>query len=130
MAIRDLENALSVAASLNPAARTASANGTGVDVQGYGSVMLLVHFGAYTDGTHTPSLEHSNDGTTYAACDSNSLNGTLVAVNGAGGANTVQKVGYTGGRRYVRAVLTVTGATVGALSSATIVRGHPAQAPV
>lgn len=130
MANRDLENRISVAASLHPAARTASANGTGVDLQGYDSAMLLVQFGAYTDGTHTPVLEHSTDGSSYAACDSNSLNGTLSAVSSGAGANTVQKVGYTGGRRYVRAVMTVSGATTGALSAATIVRGNPTQAPV
>lgn len=130
MATHDLENKVSVAASLNPAARTASANGTAVDLQGFNSAMLVVQFGAYTDGTHTPNLEHSVDGVSYAACDANSLNGTLVAVSSGAGAGTVQKVGYTGGRRYVRAVMTVTGATTGALSAATIVRGHPAQAPV
>lgn len=130
MATRDIENFASAATSLAPAARTASTNGTTIDLQGYGSAVVLVQFGTWTDGTHTPSLQHSADGTTFTTCDTNSLNGSFTAVSGSGGSNTLQKIGYTGGQRYVRAVMTVTGATTGALSVATIVRGHPAQQPV
>jgi hypothetical protein len=130
MSLRDLENNVSVAQSLVPAARTAAGTGTGVDLQGHQSAMVVVTFGAWTDGTHTPSLQHSADGTSYTNCDANSLNGTFTAVSGTAGANTVQKIGYTGGYRYLRAMLTVAGATTGALASASILRGAPAQRPV
>ena len=130
MTTRDIQNTISPALSLSPAARTASANGTAVDLQGYGAAMILFSFGTWTDGTHTPSVQHSADGTTYVACDSNSLSGSLSAVSNSGGSNTVQKVGYTGGYRYVRAVMTVAGATTGALSTASVIRGRATQQPV
>lgn len=130
MALRDLENSVDVAGSLFPAARTASANGTTVDLRGYGSAMVVVTFGAWTDGTHTPTLQHSTDGSTFVTCDSNSLNGSFTAVSSGAGSNTVQKVGYTGGSRYVRAVMTISGATTGAASAVEIVRGDAAQQPL
>ncbi|NDE91383.1 MAG: hypothetical protein EB059_09680 [Alphaproteobacteria bacterium] len=130
MALRDIENEVSVAQSLAPAARTASANGTSVDLQGYHSAMVVFNFGAWTDGSHTPSLEHSTNNSTFVACDSNSLNGSFVAVSGSGGSNTIQKIGYTGGYRYIRAVLTVSGATTGALANAVVLRSDAAVQPV
>ncbi len=130
MALKDLENRISVVQSLGPAARNATANGTSVDLQGYNSAMVVFNFGTWTDGTHTPSLQHSVDNSTFVNCDTNSMNGSFVAVSSAGGSNTIQKIGYTGGYRYVRAVLTVAGATTGALANAVILRGHPAVGPV
>lgn len=130
MSTRDLENSVSVAQSLAPAARTASGNGTSVDLQGYNSAVVVFKFGTWTDGTHTPSLQHSTDNSTFVTCDTNSLNGSFAAVSGSAGSNTIQKIGYTGGYRYVRAVMTISGATTGALSSAVILRGHPAVSPV
>lgn len=130
MAVKDLENRVDVAASLFPAARTATVNGTAVDLRGYGSAMVVVTFGAWTDGTHTPTLQHSADNTTWVTCDSNSLNGSFTAVSSSAGNNTVQKIGYMGGNRYVRAVMTISGATTGALSAADIVRGHASQQPL
>ncbi len=130
MALKDLENRISVAQSLAPAVRNANTNGTGIDLQGFNSAMVVFNFGAWTDGTHTPSLQHSTDNSTYVTCDSNSMNGTFVAVSSGAGANTIQKIGYTGGYRYIRAVMTVSGATTGAAANAVVLRGHPAVGPV
>ncbi|HVY13508.1 MAG TPA: hypothetical protein VHB73_08105 [Alphaproteobacteria bacterium] len=129
MSLRDLKSSLSVSQSLVPAARAATGTGTAVDLQGYGSAMVVVSFGAWTDGTHTPSLQHSADGTAYTACDTNSLAGSFTAVSGTAGSNTVQKVGYIGQNRYVRALMTVASGTTGALSSVNVVAGHPSQRP-
>lgn len=130
MALKDIENRISVAQSLAPAVRNATANGTSVDLQGYNSAMVVFNFGTWTDGTHTPSLQHSSDNVTFVTCDTNSMNGVFVAVSSGAGSNTIQKIGYTGGLRYVRAVMTVAGATTGAAANAAILRGHPAQGPV
>lgn len=130
MTIRDLKNNVDAAFSLAPAARVnGTANGTVVDLRGYDAAMLLVQFGAYTDGTHTPSLEHSDDGSSFAAVPAVELSNTLTAV-GSGGANSTQRAGYQGSKRYLRAVMVVTGATTGALSAALVLRGAPRQAPV
>ena len=128
MALRDLYSNCAASLSLAPAARvTGTLNGTGVDLRGYDAAMLVVTFGSYTDGTHTPSVQHSVDGTTYTAATASDLQGSFSAVSSAGGANTVQTVGYIGVQRYVRVVMTVTGATTGALSSASVIAGRPRQ---
>ncbi len=46
------------------------------------------------------------------------------------GANITQRVSYLGGKRYLRAVMVTTGATSGAASAATVIRGKPAFAPI
>ncbi len=125
MTLRDLTHLVDAAPSLDPAVRaTGTYNGTGVDLMGYGSAALVVQFGAYTNGTHTPSLEHSDDNVSFAAVSAAELDGTLTAVSSAGGASTVQRVGYRGSKRYVRAVMVVAAGATGAASNALIVRGH------
>lgn len=125
MAMKNLARRVSPQLSLPPAARTASANGTGSDLSGYNSCAIVFSLGALTDGTHTPSVQHSDDNTTFGAVGSSDVTTVMTAMT----ANSVQRTAYVGPKRYVRAVLTVAGATTGALSSALIVRGDPAQAP-
>lgn len=130
MTIRDIKNNLTENHSLEPAVRpTGTYNGAGVDLQGYNAAMLVVYFGAYTNGTHTPSLEHSDDNAAFTAVGAAELEGSLTAVSSAGGANTVQVVGYKGSKRYVRGVMTVASGATGAASCGLIVRGEPAQMP-
>lgn len=131
MTMRDLNDVVDVALSLSPAARVnGTFNGTAVDVRGYDSAMLVVNFGAYTDGTHTPAAQHSDDGTTFTAAAASELSGAFTAVSSGGGANSTQRVGYVGSKRYLRVALVVSGATTGALSEACVVRGHPHRAPL
>lgn len=130
MALRDLLRRVLVSASLAPAARVnGTVNGTGVDLRGYDSAVIVVQFGNWTDGTHTPSVQHSVDGATYTNTAASDLDGTLTVISSAGGSNSVQQVGYIGAQRYVRVVMTTAGATTGALSAATVIAGHPRNAP-
>ncbi len=130
MTIRDLLRRTLVTASLAPAVRTnGTATGTAVDLRGYDSAILTVQFGTWTDGTHTPSVQHSVDGTTYTAAAASDLDGSFAAVNSAAGNGTVQSVGYIGAQRYVRVVMTTSGATSGALSAAYVISGSPRNAP-
>lgn len=131
MAIRDLLHNTMVTTSLQPAARTnGTATGTAVDLRGYDAAMFVVSFGTYTDGTHTPSVQHSTDGSTYTTAATTDLDGTFSAVSSGAGSNTVQMVGYIGSARYVRVVMTTSGATTGALSTASVIAGRPRNAPV
>ncbi len=127
MTIRDFSGQIAAAHSLAPAVRTASATGTAVDLRGYDGATVLFHFGAYSDGSHTPELEASADGASYSAVPASQLSTAFAAVAAAGGANSVQAVGYRGPGRYLRAVLTVAGATSGAASAAQILRGDGAR---
>ncbi len=115
--------------SINPGAKTASANGSGVDTAGYESVALLAAFGAWTDGTHTYKLQDSPDNSTFTDVAAGQLDGTIAAVSSGTGQNATQKQGYKGLQRYVRAVLTVSGATTGAVSGAVIVLSDPHAVP-
>jgi hypothetical protein len=121
----DLKNYLDVVQSLNPAARTASANGTGVDLANYNGAMVVLHVGTITDGTHTPRVEESSDNSTYTTVAASDLIGSLAAL----ATGVVQRVGYIGSRRYIRVATTVSGATNGGVYGASVVRGFPRKAP-
>jgi hypothetical protein len=127
--MRDISNNLSAVESLAPSARTATINGAGVDLSGFNGAMVAWSFGSWTDGTHTPSVQESSDNTTFTAVAAGDLEGSFNPVSSGAGANMVQKVGYLGNLRYIRAVLTVAGATSGAVSSVLVIRGFPATAP-
>ena len=68
--MKDLTNSISPAVSLAAAVRSAAANGTGVDLQGYESATVLVDVGAEGDTLSSSvhfeiSLEESDDDSTY-----------------------------------------------------------------
>lgn len=126
MTTRDLVSNIDLRSSLDPGDYTASANGAAVDLQGFESAAVAFIVGTVTDGTHTPSVEESDDGASWQAVAAADLSGALA--NLASGVN--QRVGYRGAKRYLRAVLTVAGATVGARAAAVVVRGDAAQRPV
>lgn len=123
--MHDLENRLDVAQSLNPAARTATANGTGVDLANYDGAMIVFEVGTITDGTHTPKIQDSDDNSTFADVAAANQIGTLAVL----ASGTPQKVGYVGAKRYIRAVSTVSGATTGGVYAASVIRGYPRKQP-
>ena len=119
--MKDLKNNIALSQSLAPASRNASANGTGVDLQGSESAVVMFSLGALTDGTHTPKVQESDaSGSGYTDVAAADLIGSLSAMT----ANSIQQVGYIGNKRYIRAVLTVAGATTGALSSAVVIESN------
>lgn len=124
--MRDLKNNVQSVTSLVPNSYTASANGAGVDLQGFDATMVSFVVGTVTDGTHTPSVEESSDNSVFAPVAAADLIGSFAALT----SSTNQTVGYRGGKRYVRAVSTVAGATTGGKYAAVVVRGRPAQGPV
>ena len=126
MTTRDLKSNIDIVASLAPAARTATASGGGADLRGYESAVVAFVPGTVTDGTHTPSVEESDDDSTYTAVAAADLLGSLATL----ASNVVQRVGYRGGSRYIRAKITVSGASTGALDAALVIRGNAARQPV
>ncbi|MDD3029972.1 MAG: hypothetical protein PHS57_06815 [Alphaproteobacteria bacterium] len=133
MTIRDLSRDQKVSLSLAPAVRTTgTATGTAVDLRGFDGATVVVSFGAYSDGTHTPTVVHSMDGESFTTCTyGTDLDGpsNLTAVSGSAGANTVQQIGYIGTQRYVAVVMTSTSASTGALSAAHVIAGYPHSGP-
>lgn len=126
---RDIYSRVDEALSLVPAARTATANGTGVDTAGYESAMVVVSTGTITDGTHTIEVQESADNATFTAVADADLQGTEPAIVAADD-NKIFRIGYKGSKRYLRAVVTVSGATTGGVYGANVVRGDNRHQPV
>lgn len=122
----DSKNTQAVMTSLAPAARTASANGTGVDMASFATITLALVVGAITDGTHTPKMQESDDNSTFTDVAAGDLIGSFTAL----AANTNQRVGYKGAKRYLRAVSTVSGATTGGVYAAVFLCGSARKKPV
>lgn len=95
--------------SIVPVLVAATANGTGVDLLGFGTATVVVNAGVITDGTHTLKVQDSPDNSTFTDVAAASLSGALTALTSGAGGSATQKVGYLGGQRYIRAVTTVTG---------------------
>jgi len=126
--MRDLEARIDAAASLTPAGnRTASANGTGVDLQGYDGAVVVIAAGTITDGTHTPKVQESDDNSSFTDVAAADLAGTaLVAIT----ANSIQRISYEGIKRYIRVATTVSGTTTGGMYVAYVMRGYPSRGPL
>ena len=123
--------------SLAVAARTnGTVNGTSVDksdpsggVDGFTSALVVVVAGTITDGTHTVVVQDSDDGSSFAAAAAGDIRGGPVALVAAN-SNTVAELGYDGPKRYVRASVTVAGATTGGSVGAVVLLGGETARPV
>ena len=127
----DLKNELTVSQSLAPETRTSTANGTGVDLQGYHSALVLINCGTWTDGVFTFEVQESDDDSTYAAVASAELDGTEPVVDAADEDEVIHTIGYQGDARYIRVIVTVTGSpSTGMDFGASIIAGHYHRPPV
>lgn len=130
--MKDLFNNVQVRPSLTNALRSATATGSAVDRAYNGSMfnsaMVVVHTGTITDGTHTITVEESDDNSTWATATA--LQGTAPAVAAADD-DKVFEIGYLGGKRYLRAKSTVSGSpSTGGVYDALVLLGDPRTAPV
>lgn len=83
------------------------------------SVLFIVTSGVVTDGTHTFTVQESDDGTTWTTAAAGDVQGTGPVVPWSTGSNAVFEVGYFGPKRFARLQVTTTGATTGGIFSAT-----------
>ena len=128
--MRDLKNNLDGANSIVPASYTATTNGSGVDLREYDGAMVVFQAGTADTGngdeTYAPGVEESDDNSNFSPVAASDLEGTPVNLT----SNSVQRIGYKGRKRYVRAALTLSGTTPSVNASALVVRGLPHRAPV
>lgn len=128
-------NSTLVRSTIEPAAHTASVNGTAVDsaepeLSNFRSAMLVVSVGVVTDGTHVFTLEESDDNATWDAVAAEYLQGSAISVSSAND-QAVYELGYTGHARYLRAVATVSGSpTTGGVYGAVIAMSDARRMPV
>lgn len=120
----DLKNNIEAVLALSPAVHTATkADADIIDLQGAGSATVIVNTGAIVgDGDFTISLRHgdANDLAGDAAASSDDLLGAFPATLEA---DSSYAVGYRGGKRYVRVVITKNDGTSIA-AGAVVVKGH------
>jgi len=128
--MRDIKNNLDTVGSIDPASFTATTNGSGVDLRDFDGAMVVFQAGTADTGsgneTYTPSVEESDDNSIFSSVAASELESALVNMT----ANSVQRVGYKGAKRYVRAVLTLGGTTPSIDASALVVRGLPHRSPL
>lgn len=127
--MKDTFHDTEVVASLAPAVQAATLKGGTVDLQGFGSALMVVNTGAVAGaGDFAIAMQHSDTTTDgdFADVAAKDLLGALPATLEA---DTIYRQGYIGKKRYVRAVITKAGGTSIA-AGAVFVLGHPAMAPV
>ena len=124
--MRDMKNNMDVVPSIPPAVYSADADGTGVDLQGFDGAMVVISTGADVGSTHAPKVQESDVlGSGYTDVAAEDLEGAFSADIGA---NTVERVGYKGSKRFIKAFVATSGASLA--YGVNIIRGYPAQAPV
>lgn len=139
--MKDLYNNVEAESLLDPIVVSATGQITDIDLQGYNSCILLVSLGLDAGSGLSAShklvftLSDSPDGTTYTAVETADMldltvsNGVVITVDAVGEDNTLYKLGYIGGQRYLQLDYTETG-TVSVPMSVVIVRGHPKDVPI
>lgn len=121
-----MKNNIDAVTSLSPAARTATENGVGVDLQGFDAATVVIQVGTITDGTHTLKIQESDDNSTFTDVDAADLIGTLSNL----ASDTNQRIGYIGIKKYIRVVSTVAGTTSGGIYGALVIRGNARTYPL
>lgn len=133
--MRDLHNNIKTQSAFNSALinSNTTTNGLIIDMQGFEAVEFIIQSATITDGSFTPLVRHGEASDLSDAADvpDASLLGTeAAAAFAAADDNTVKKIGYIGGKRYVRLSLVSTGVTSGGTLAAIAVKALPSQAPV
>jgi len=114
--------------------QTGTTDGTVLDLALYGNnfrdVVFAIHSATLTDGSYAVTVEESDaSGSGFAAVDSWRVLGSLPTF-AASDDNTWKSFGVRPTKRYVKLVVTATGATSGGVMSATAVLGSGGNNPV
>jgi hypothetical protein len=121
--------------SLAPIVRTANAavNGTAVDRSEFKnfarSLGVVILTGVITDGSHAVTLEVSDNNSDWVAAQTGFLQGSLPTLVAADD-NVVKEFSYTGPERYIRVVITTSGATSGGIFGAVVLLQGVRRQPV
>jgi hypothetical protein len=135
--MKDLHNNLHVKRAISPvsvADNTAQVSQI-IDRQGFDSLEFFINIGsvADADATFTVLVEDGDNSAlsdAAAVADENLLGTEALAGFQYDDDNEVRKIGYIGGKRYVRLTITPANNASAALLSAVAVLGHPALTPI
>lgn len=149
MTMQDLHNNLNVVHAI-PAQTMNQAGGalqsSAIDLAGFSSAAVAVHFGAVVELGPTPAagakidvrLEHAPDDGTgapglFADVTDEDVVGAVGVVGGVTNSPTddtnVVSIGYVGDRRFLRVTLTPANLTSGGPTGVLVIKGHPRHAP-
>lgn len=134
--MKDMKNNIKVSNALNIQAIATNTTTAGaiIDTKGFDSLTLVFQTGTITDGDYTLLIEEGNSATLAdaAAVADADLLGTEAGASFSADTddNKVSKIGYRGGKRYVRLSVVSTSVTTGGTVGATAIQGHPQFAPV
>lgn len=142
--MRDIQSILGVVAVIGPVSLNADNTPAAIDLQGFDSAMIAIAVGVggitFSDTNKVEfKLTHSDDDATYSAVTVDDvLNVASVGTGGivkslvaAHAAASVTRIGYVGGKRYLKMLADFSGTHVTATPiCVTLVKGHPALAPV
>lgn len=135
--MRDLMNAIHLARAVSPAAavtdNTAFVSQI-VDRRGHDGLVFAILTGslADADATFAVTMDHGNDPALAdaEAVPADQISGTLALAGFAfGDDDEVRKVGYRGGKRYVRLTVTPSANGGAAYVAAVAILGHPSMQP-
>lgn len=127
----DIRSTTGTAIAMTVTSKTASTNGSTVDLQGYNSAMVTVITNTVTaaDGTNTITfkLQDSPDGSTWTDVPIGGFTGSAL-INATSQANTIiGSLGYTptagAAQRYLRIVATVAGTVSAIFGAVAILQG-------
>jgi len=139
--MKDLYNNIEAVSVLHPIAISETAVHTDIDLAGFNSCVILIDTGADVGTGLSAShklvftMDHSDDGTTYTAVTTADMldltvsSGVVLTIDSTDEDNTLYKLGYIGGKRYLQLTYTETG-VVSMPMSIIVVKGHPLDAPV
>lgn len=133
--MKDLTSEISPLVDIPAALRNGNAatNGNGVDLQGFASASVVFHSGTLTDGSLACKIQEADDaGFTVNAGDvanTDVVGGSNAQTLASTDDNVCKEIGYIGKRRFIRGVMTQSGATTGGTYGSVVVRSDAAKQP-
>ena len=140
--MKDLYNNLEVVSVLDPVVVSATATHPDIDLAGFNSACLVVNCGRAAGTTLAVGhkfvfvLSDKAESTdSYAVVETADMldltvaSGVVITIDAVGEDNSIYKLGYVGGKRYLQLVCTKTGSPTIPLSIECI-KGHPLDSPV
>lgn len=136
--MKDLYHNLSVTQVTAPATLTATTTSSAIDLRGFASACVVFTVGASGDTLSgsvywTLSLTESDDNSSYTAVTSGDIasGSASIVIDSGSEDDQAYVMGYTGSKRYVKAVITKTGThTNGTPFCVVALKGHASLQPV
>ncbi len=143
--MKDLHSNIKPVAVLHPVVVSATGNSGDIDLKGFNSAELIIDAGVDAGSGLSAShklvftLQHADDdGTGAAGSYADVAAGDVLGVTPSSGVvltidstdedDTLYRIGYVGGKRFIKLTWTETG-TVSMPMSVTLIKGHPHDAP-